>query len=395
MLDESTVPVRPTSTELGPSGLGYSAVQLPMQLRAARQKTAATSLSVVDLDAASSPDVKLTTLPLEYPAHWLSPVRLSPFAHTIEHGTMAWMESLGLFSSSAAADEVRAMEPRHYGGYPHSLAAYEHALAFCQYVTMWLLWDDKVVEKATSIFQVEPALAALAGTPVDPEHRNDPYVRAFRHLGDEYERLGASRAWRTGFADAMRHWARQAILEEEVRRRTAGADRPFQETLALRVETNGLLPTSMTLERAVGIELPNALRADPCYLSLLNHAGQIVCIVNDLVAVGKDLHHGQQASNTVLCYRRNTGRPLREAYEALIDVHDRSIKTYDRLAAMLLAKAEKDVRERFAAFLGQLRYMCSGFAFWHTGAARYRRFLAVEAGQAFRVEIVAPSSAAA
>lgn len=39
------------------------------------------------------------------------------------------------------------MEPRHYAGNTHSMAAYEHALMYCKYITMWLLWDDDCVEK--------------------------------------------------------------------------------------------------------------------------------------------------------------------------------------------------------------------------------------------------------
>ncbi|MFG2341012.1 hypothetical protein [Streptomyces yangpuensis] len=349
-------------------------------------------LTVADLGSGPCPGPVVTTLPISYPAHWMSPVRLSSFAGTIEDRTIAWMAALGLVPSPAVAEEIRAMEPRHYGGYALSLASHEYALAFCQYVTMWLRWDDEVVENATSVSQVLPPLLALAGIEVGQAHRGDPYVRAFGYLGDEYERLGASRLWRITFADTMRDWAVQAVREENLRRSTTGADRTVEETLALRVVTIGLLPTTMTLERAVGIELTGSLRADPDYRALVDQASRIVCIVNDLVAVGKDLQHGQEASNTVLCDRRNHGHGLRDAYEALIDVHDQSIDAYDHLASRLLGRADTDFRERLAALLAQLRYMCSGFALWHTTAARYRRYLAVEAGRAFQPSIVTTAS---
>lgn len=130
------------------------------------------------------------TLEVTYPSHWLAPVKLSPFAMTIEEDTMHWLSSINLVPDSECYNHVRNMEPRHYAGYSHSMAAYDHALMYCKYITMWLLWDDQCVEIAQDLADIELPIRALAGED-NLLHINDPYVIAFRHIGDEYERFGS------------------------------------------------------------------------------------------------------------------------------------------------------------------------------------------------------------
>ena len=107
--------------------------------------------------------VKTCSLAVSYPKYWFAPVALSPFASTIEEETMEWMDSLGLVKNKERRSHLRAMEPRHYAGYSHSMASYAHALMYCKYITMWLLWDDECVEVATDYSEVSEPLMALAG----------------------------------------------------------------------------------------------------------------------------------------------------------------------------------------------------------------------------------------
>lgn len=79
------------------------------------------------------------TIAVTYPSHWLAPVKLSPFAVTIEEETIHWMSSIHLVPDSECYNHIRNMEPRHYAGYSPSMAAYDHALMYCKYITMWLL----------------------------------------------------------------------------------------------------------------------------------------------------------------------------------------------------------------------------------------------------------------
>lgn len=329
------------------------------------------------------------TIRVAYPSHWFAPVRLSRFAHTIEEETIRWMVSLGMVPTVQCLAHLRSMEPRHYAGYSHSMAAYDHALAYCKYITTWLLWDDQRVEVATDYGQVEPPLEALAGEEVAPAHRHDPYVIAFRHIGDEYEKLGASRTWRMRFSDRMKEWARHAVAEEKVRRAVGPerAGRVFEDALRLRAVTVGIRPNSIPLERAAGIEVPLEVHGDPDYGILIDQAATICCIVNDLVGVPKDIRNDQVLSNLILYNSQAFGASLKDSYAAILKIHDEAVRTFDCLADRLLKKLDPTLRERIDTFFDYLRYMDSGFGFWHQDCHRYQRYVAVEDQVAFRIAI--------
>ncbi len=334
-------------------------------------------------------EVKTCVLAVSYPKYWFAPVALSPFATTIEEETIEWMDSLGLVKSKERRSHIRAMEPRHYAGYSHSMASYEHALMYCKYITMWLLWDDECVEVATDYSEVAEPLMALAGEDVPAARKNDPYVLAFKHIGDEYERLGASREWRIRFAASMSEWAKHAVEEEIVRRK--GSDgisgRNFSEAIKLRAVTVGIRPNSLPLERAVGIEVPQEIHTDPDYKALVDQAARVCCIVNDLVGVPKDIKNKQKESNLILYHQMCSGGSLNDSYAAILEIHDKAVKTYDELAAKLLARTPSVFRERMNTFFDHLRYMDSGFGFWHRDCIRYQRFIAAEENRAFRIQI--------
>lgn len=350
------------------------------------------SLAKVRIADSKSVDTLLLgsqVIPVTYPSHWLAPVCLSPFAKTIEEETLSWMGSLGLIQNNSCLNHLRNMEPRHYAGYSHSMASYEHALLYCKYITMWLLWDDDCVEVAKDYAEVEWPLVALAGDEYPDSFSQAPYVLAFKHLGDEYERLGASRAWRQRFADKMKEWAKRAIDEEKVRRQESGLDarRSFEEALSLRAITVGIRPNSLPLERAVGIELPKFIHTHPLYQRLIDKAALICCIINDVVGVAKDLKNNQITSNLVLYHSLYFKTSLHESYSGVLSIHDQAVKDYDKTADTLFEFCPEPYQERLATFISHLRYMDTGFGYWHRDCVRYQDLVAVENSQAFRIAI--------
>lgn len=338
---------------------------------------------VIDSKRALNKDVHaLRSVHIRYPTSWFSPVKLSPFAREIENETIRWMTSLGLIEDKTKRAHVMAMEPRHYAGYTHPLASYDHALMYCKYITMWLLWDDDVVESATNVDEVAPTLRALADgrAPLASS-----YDAAFKHIGDEYEKLGASGAWRRRFASKMLEWAEHAIREEKVRQDTNA--HCFEDALNLRSFTVGIRPNTLPLERAVGIEISNSLTVDPDYEDLLDSAAKICCIVNDIASIPKDVRNGQVRSNLVLYYQHSKACTLKKALEELVGIHDLCIARFDRLCKKLVRKEDSSSQDRLATFLTHLRYMDSGFGFWHQDCIRYQSLLAVEGGTAFKLAI--------
>lgn len=373
------------------TGLPETSFQLRFRLlgEEAAPRTVAPGLTVYRRDEAIPESIKTSVISVSYPRYWFAPVALSPFSRTIEEETIEWMDSLGLVKNKKRRAHLLAMEPRHYAGYSHSMASYEHALMYCKYITMWLLWDDECVEVATDYSQVAAPVMALAGEDVPAALQSDPYVLAFRHIGDEYERLGASREWRIRFAVKMREWTQNAVEEEAVRRKgsVGTSSRSFSDAIKLRAITVGIRPNSLPLERAVGIEIPLEIDSDPDYQALVDQAARVCCIVNDLVGVPKDIRNKQQESNLILYHQMCSGGSLKDSYGAVLKIHDEAVKRYDELAWKVLEKTPSAFRERMKTFLRHLRYMDSGFGFWHRDCIRYQQLVVVEDNLAFRIQI--------
>ena len=201
--------------------------------------------------------------------------------------------------------------------------------------------------------------------------------------------MGASREWRMRFAANMREWAKHAIEEEIVRRKgSAGvSSRSFLDAVKLRAVTVGIRPNSLPLERAVGIEVPQEIHTDPDYKALVDQAARVCCIVNDLVGVPKDIKNNQKESNLILYHQMCCGGSLNDSYVAILEIHDEAVQTCDELAAKLLAKTPSAFSERMKTFFDHLRYMDSGFGFWHRDCIRYQQFVATEENRAFRIHI--------
>ncbi len=333
-------------------------------------------------------DEKFLTLLVSYPKSWFAPIKLSPFSFSIENETISWMSNLKLIKNKKTLKQTLDMEPRHYAGYTHSMAAYEHALMYCKYITMWLLWDDDCVEIADDVNQVAPPLLALAGELTNSEE-NIGYYEAFLHIGNEYERLGASKNWRKRFSEKMLEWAKYAIEEEKIRNNIE--HHSFEDALKLRSFTVGIRPNTLPLERAVGIEILDEILIDPEYEELLDNAARICCIVNDIVSVPKDLNNKQIYSNLVLYYKHLNKISLNDSFRALIEIHNHSVLRFDSLANSLLSKVKSTFHERLSTYLYHLRYMDSGFGFWHQDCARYQNLVAVENGIAYRLSIIPKS----
>lgn len=328
--------------------------------------------------------VELKEIHLNYPKEWFSPVKISPFFNTIEKETVDWMHSLGLIPSEEIRKHIIAMDPRHYAGYSLPLSSYEHALLYCKYITMWLLWDDNIVEKSDTFnSDISEPLLALAGENISDVKK--PYVLAFKHIGDEYERLGATRSWRVRFANKMEEWARNAIIEEDVRQ--SNLERSFDEAVRLRSITVGIRPNSLPLEMSVGFELPQEIYNNPVYLEILEQVAIICCIINDLVGVPKDLRNNQINSNLVLFNMTKFQVHLEQAYKNIIEYHDRAILKLDSLSNQLLQNCKESHKERLKEIIYNLRYMDTGFGFWHQDCIRYQNLLPVIGNRAFRIKI--------
>ena len=331
------------------------------------------------------PESTLKKVHLRYPARWFSPQRVSSFSNTVSEQTIAWLDRLCLLPDRETYDHVVAMEPQYYAGYSMPAASYEQTLLYCKYITLWLLWDDQVVEKAEDLGDISRALAALAGEECED---CDPFCIGFREIGDGYSLGGATTAWRRRFAHVMLEWATYAVQEGARRRAPLSCTSRygFEQALRVRSFTVGIRPNSIPLERALGFELTPAIYLDSVYADLMNCAATICSLVNDLVSLHKDRANSQQNSNMVLYHQASHNCSLQMSCDAIVAIHEKMVIQFDRLAAKLITRCAREFSERLTAFISNLRYMDSGFAYWHRDCARYHKC----AGQAAwcRTELV-------
>lgn len=333
-------------------------------------------------------DISQHRLEFQYPKHWFAPVSLSPFSNQIEDETILWMQQLGLINNDASLSHVLAMEPRFYAGYSHSMASYEYALLYCKCVTMWLLWDDERVETAKKFGEIEGPIKALRGDSVSAELANDPYVKAFRHIGDEYERLGASKTWRQRFAESMTEWAIHAIQEERLRQNDSYDENwTFDKAISLRTLTIGLKPACIPLEQTAGVRFSNKTIQSEAYNAILDFASKICFIVNDIVGVPKDIAKNQSKSNLVLHYMNCNNVSLLDSYMHIIKIHDEAVLAYDELASDILRSSPSDKHDEMNSFFDYLRYMETGFTMWQAECTRYQNKLAVHNQVAYKIGI--------
>lgn len=295
------------------------------------------------------------------------------------------MKKLGLLPTKQVEESVRKIEPRYITGYPLCLANYDYALIFCKCLTLWLLFDDVAVEVADDPETIIPPFDALAGNSITPIHLLNPFVVAFKEIGEEYERLGASTQFRQRLGNSMKEWVRFSVQEAIIR--TSNQDRTFEEALDLRCGTIGMRPTAMLLERTIGIEMPDEISDDPLYQKCIDLAALTCCTINDLVGVGKDLIQQQMKTNIVLSHFVSMGKSLEHSYESIISIHDKAVNDFDSCTAQLLRRVDCVRYERLSWFFMALRYMQTGFAKWHQNCKRYLQYVVSEGDSILQISI--------
>lgn len=328
------------------------------------------------------PDIEIETLPLTYPAQWFAPVDQHPCAEAVEDQTLNWMHELGLLRDAAQEGSVRAMCPRFYGGCSGSMLSFETDLLYTRYLTMWLLWDDEVIETSTHPHALEPYFRAMEGTVHAPELRG--YHLAWHQVGRALKALGASKALEMRWTEAMRRYAGFALSETAIRNDPDADRRSFEEAFLMRTYTIGAAPAVIYLEACCGAELPEVMADTHDYQRWAHHAAVLQALQNDIASVPKDLRKEEFATNMVLRHWRDHGGALRESYQAMLDLHDRSVEAFDDCVHLLLARTRSDDRERLQQYFDHVRYMETGFGFYHVRAERYRRDIVVDSRRAYR-----------
>ncbi|WP_434113483.1 terpene synthase family protein [Paraburkholderia caffeinilytica] len=290
----------------------------------------------------------------ELPPMVLIHVRQSPYSGVLENEVIAWMHEWGLLDDREKLDRVKNMDVGKYAGFSYPNGAYEDTLLYAKYITLWLLWDDFVVEKHENLKEVGKALHRIFSCSVLPgPFRENGYMLAWRNIVSDLRDRNDSQEFFDRLAESMRIWVRTADLE----RRSVGnaVTGGFGKYLNRRMITIGMIPTAQLLETFAGTKLSDsrAIRG------MVRVACRIVGIANELVSFSKDTNW----INLVNVCSQINGCGVHEARIKLIVIHNKSVQSLERMVRL----SSGDIR----TWGESLQYCAEGFSYWHTVCPRY------------------------
>lgn len=165
-------------------------------------------------------------------------------------------------------------------------------------------------------------------------------------------------------------------------------DAPYEELIKKRIFNTGGRFTAVMVERNEGIELPCYVLSSEVYQKFTSLCDLLVSTVNDFFGIGKDIVHEQPYVNSILLHNRRYHTSLNISHEAIMSIHDQGVVDYDVVASELMAIVDDEWRERMVSYLQAIRNMLTGFALWHTLGRRYSKYLVVENGIQFAVDVI-------
>lgn len=284
----------------------------------------------------------------------LSHVKLSPYAYEVERATLAWMDESGLLPDEHYLESVRSMAVWGYAGFSHPFGSIEELTLYSKYITLWLLWDDVVVEKATDLGVILHGIAQAFRWDDGPHIEGDPYLRAWKSIVDGYKRLGVSSDYLQRLNRKMGVWVKTVARENVSIHASIGVS-PWPH-LRRRMVTIGVIPTAQLLDLYIGDvdRLPMARR-------VVMTASAIVAIVNELVSVERDA----ERVNLVVLVQNHYQCDFESAYLRVIDMYRASLAKLSSLIDALPPELQK--------WGARIRYMAEGFSYWHFVCPRYDR----------------------
>jgi 5-epi-alpha-selinene synthase len=250
----------------------------------------------------------------------------------VEAETERWVADLGLLTEGPA--------PRLAGGEIAVRSALAYPLCDAEGLRLandwctWLLaWDaqrDRAAlgARPEQLSYVEARfLDVLAGAVPGPA----PLDRALADLRSRMLRRRPG-SWFRHFRGAVRDYFAACVWEASNRQRRAVPD---QETyLAARLASGAVLTTFELFAVTDGADLPDAVRADACFLALQRAANHVICLTNDVLSLDRVIEEGD-VHNLVIVLMTYERFSREDALFEVACMHDDEVVHYLRLERSL------------------------------------------------------------
>jgi hypothetical protein len=329
-----------------------------------------------------------TTIPaafkLRFPSGWRARPVQNRYAQTIGRETLQWLSRYGIGKRPEEIEKLCKFACEAYGGYSLPLASYQTGLLVTEFISLWLFWDDVQVEEGLG-FSTEDVVAALVES--SPPRSTSPYVAAWFDIGERLRRT-QSRRWLSRLGASMGEWLENAKVETAMAmaHRRYGGCPDFEVLFECRTISIGMFPTFYLIEFAEGYELPDGVHDHVAVVALKRLAARLVGMGNDLGGIAKDVRNGW--INLVLSLSERSRASIRDAFAAVIAIHNADVERFDRLAAELPGFGT-EINELVQGWVQAVRYNVYGFALWESTAPRYQEFKAIAGNEA----LIAPVTA--
>ncbi len=282
-------------------------------------------------------------------------VQLSPYAEQVEVDTLAWMHQCHLIDDEVRRDRVLKMEIGKYAGYACPFFNYLETLNFAKYITLWLLWDDFVVERSDAESSIENNMRDAFLSSASLSKDSDPYTHAWQAIVSEYRVGGASDDFIERLYCNMFAWMQAAAAERASA--VVSCTDGFQAFVDRRIITIGMIPTAQLLELCVREKIPQSSFVE----NMVLESSKIVAFSNELASVEKD----ENWINLVNIYRQINCCSEEDAYLAIISRHDKAVKNINIFTEAASGEIQKWAKT--------LQYCAEGFSYWQTICKRYSR----------------------
>jgi hypothetical protein len=288
-----------------------------------------------------------------YPPTWTLGKNLD--ADCLEQDIIAWLDESGLLPTPSLKQKVQKMEIGAYTGLSHPFGTYAQALVYGKYITLWLLWDDVVIEKQASEQHIRETIQALSQGKTSS---SNPYVQAWAQLSLDFQQASSPK-WIRRLSWNMLQWLLAAKVEAKMPK--DGGDWPLSKLLHQRLITIGMMPTIQMLELVAGLDLDVKTLNDPGVQKCMTIATTIVALVNELMSVGKDTRSSW--ANLINITAKQRQWSIQQSFDYWRQILQQTFERYDGAAALLPLNLQP--------WLQLLRSCSLGFAHWHTLCPRY------------------------
>jgi hypothetical protein len=314
--------------------------------------------------------IKSDVLDLIYPALWKP--NLNPFARESSKMASDWFCDLGIVNDTLTSKLLQEERADLYAGYPYPTASLQKLTTVCQFLSLWILFDDLVVENSTdywnkSTFQDYVRLVHEGTRPT----LTDPFMKAWGDLFSRF-RNEMSTEWTARVAGSFITWLKGALHERELfsSLRKQNHCPSWQEYLRVRSVSVGVLPTFQFIEYVEGFELPESCLKSDLLQSLHDIGTRIIFLANDIMSLEKDLD--ADWPNAVTSIQKDLSLSLRDAVSKTVTIHNEYVSEFLDLESKLFSP-HRILDPRLQKYVEKMHFVIRGFAEFEGAAERYQR----------------------